>query len=131
MKVTKKRLALLLALTLVLSALSPTAWAVEGEGGDASTMVAETESNAEAPVEMETPDEAEEPQAVSEESEPSLAEPEETVAEEEILSANAETSVVASGTYWDNLTWVLDSAGTLTISGTGAMADYSYGSEPW
>ena len=36
---------------------------------------------------------------------------------------------VASGTCGaegDNLAWTLDSEGVLTISGTGAMADYSY-----
>ncbi len=31
----------------------------------------------------------------------------------------------------DNLTWTLDSEGTLTISGTGDMYDYSYGDMPW
>ena len=44
------------------------------------------------------------------------------------LSANAAT-VVDSGTCGandDNLTWTLDDAGTLTISGTGEMADYRY-----
>lgn len=38
------------------------------------------------------------------------------------------------GTCGDNLTWVLDDEGTLTISGTGKMADYSFedGQEaPW
>ena len=35
-------------------------------------------------------------------------------------------SVVASGTCGDDLTWTLDDAGLLTISGTGAMADYTY-----
>ena len=30
----------------------------------------------------------------------------------------------ASGTCGDNLTWTLDSEGTLTVSGTGAMTDY-------
>ena len=40
--------------------------------------------------------------------------------------------IVASGTCGDNLTWTLDSEGTLTISGTGAMTDYSNGSSvPW
>ncbi len=33
---------------------------------------------------------------------------------------------LASGTCGYNLTWVLDDAGTLTISGTGAMYDYYY-----
>lgn len=45
--------------------------------------------------------------------------------------------VVDSGTCGDNLTWMLDSNGTLTISGTGNMWDfhefgYAYGdSRPW
>ena len=30
-----------------------------------------------------------------------------------------------------NLTWTLDSKGTLTISGTGIMGDYEYGTAPW
>ena len=38
----------------------------------------------------------------------------------------------ASGTCGDNLTWILDSDGTMTISGSGAMADYSGpSSQPW
>ncbi len=40
-----------------------------------------------------------------------------------LLLANAET--IASGNCGDNLTWTLDDAGTLTISGTGAMDDYT------
>ena len=41
-------------------------------------------------------------------------------------------NVVAEGTCGENLTWTLDSEGTLTISGTGAMTDYSYDSKvPW
>ena len=43
------------------------------------------------------------------------------------------TSVVDSGTCGDSLTWTLDSDGLLTISGTGAMYDYSNSEEgtPW
>ena len=38
----------------------------------------------------------------------------------------------SSGTCGDNLTWTLDNAGTLTISGVGAMEDYTTsGSVPW
>ena len=38
----------------------------------------------------------------------------------------------SSGTCGDNLTWTLDDDGTLTISGTGKMKDYSYSSTaPW
>ena len=36
-----------------------------------------------------------------------------------------------SGTCGTNLTWTLDDAGTLTISGTGAMYDYDWGDAPW
>ncbi len=42
------------------------------------------------------------------------------------------SEVVASGTCGENLTWTLDKNGDLTISGAGAMYDYSYGnSAPW
>lgn len=48
----------------------------------------------------------------------------------------AAVDIVASGSCGGegdgtNLTWTLDSEGTLTISGTGKMADYSYSSAPW
>jgi len=36
---------------------------------------------------------------------------------------------VASGTCGENLSWVLDDEGTLTISGSGAMEDYDYWTE--
>ena len=39
-------------------------------------------------------------------------------------------NIVVSGTCGDNLTWTLDDNGTLTISGTGNMTDYSY-LNPW
>lgn len=38
---------------------------------------------------------------------------------------------VANGTCGDNLTWTLDDAGTLTISGTGPMDDFSECGAPW
>ena len=39
---------------------------------------------------------------------------------------------VACGTFGENLTWSLDGAGTLTISGTGAMPDFADASAaPW
>ena len=42
-----------------------------------------------------------------------------------LLPMNAfAADIVASGTCGDNLTWTLDSEGTLTISGTGAMYNY-------
>ena len=45
-----------------------------------------------------------------------------------------EARAVQSGTCGDNLTWVLDDEGTLTIRGTGAMDDYLWSdnkSVPW
>lgn len=45
---------------------------------------------------------------------------------------NPVPNVVASGTCGENLTWNLNDAGTLTISGTGAMTDYTLSSTaPW
>ena len=38
---------------------------------------------------------------------------------------------IASGTCGENLTWVLDDGGTLTISGTGPMTDYGLREAPW
>ena len=42
------------------------------------------------------------------------------------LTASAETR---SGTCGDNLTWTLDDAGVLTISGTGPMYDHTWGDD--
>lgn len=40
--------------------------------------------------------------------------------------------VTASGECGDNLTWTLTADGTLTISGEGAMTNYSYSqAAPW
>ena len=47
------------------------------------------------------------------------------------FSAAAESAVVESGACGENLTWTLDAAGTLTVSGTGAMEDYNYRGAPW
>lgn len=63
----------------------------------------------------------------------------ETVIVEEITTSDvaaneavvADANVVAQGNCGDNLTWVLDQEGTLTISGEGAMENYSNSSQPW
>ena len=53
------------------------------------------------------------------------------------LEADSESTVsgtstaIASGSCGENLTWTLDENGVLTISGTGAMADYEVGTAPW
>ena len=52
-----------------------------------------------------------------------------------VLQAASDTCIVASGTcgaHGDDLTWTLSCDSVLTISGTGAMADYPYtSSSPW
>lgn len=52
------------------------------------------------------------------------------------LTAMAQADTVAAGICGENVTWTLDSEGTLTISGSGPMADYPYGAvdselHPW
>jgi hypothetical protein len=47
------------------------------------------------------------------------------------VGALAAGSTVASGTCGENLTWVLDSEGTLTISGEGEMDNYDSSATPW
>ena len=50
-----------------------------------------------------------------------------------IYEEETEAEIIAGGTCGDNLTWTLDDAGTLTISGEGKMTDYeSYSNlAPW
>ena len=48
-----------------------------------------------------------------------------------LLPATAYAATTASGACGKNLTWSLSSTGTLTISGKGAMAEYSNGKMPW
>ena len=49
-----------------------------------------------------------------------------------MLGMEAAAEIVDSGTCGENLTWVLDSEGTLTISGTGDMDSFGVASEaPW
>lgn len=50
------------------------------------------------------------------------------------IAVAEEVSIVASGECGkngSNLTWALDSAGTLTISGQGEMESYSDNDPPW
>ncbi|MBQ5711627.1 MAG: leucine-rich repeat domain-containing protein [Oscillospiraceae bacterium] len=43
----------------------------------------------------------------------------------------ADTVEPATGACGEGLTWTVDAQGKLTISGTGAMETYDYGSAPW
>ena len=45
------------------------------------------------------------------------------------VCVSAET--VKSGSCGENITWTLDDAGTLTLTGTGEMDSYDYGEVPW
>lgn len=104
----KRALSIFLALCMVLTLLPAQALAAEN-GGITPPMVED--------IEPETPEEKPE----------KPPQPEESYGEAYVPLAEAapvDTSV--SGTCGDNLTWTLDDAGTLTISGTGAMADYDY-----
>ncbi len=42
-----------------------------------------------------------------------------------------EPQVIADGECGENCTWTLDNLGTLTISGTGDMEDYTFSKAPW
>ena len=60
----------------------------------------------------------------------------EIVMEEEAVSDISRDAIASSGTCGENLTWVLDDKGTLTISGTGAMTNYFWTNQtpptrPW
>ena len=75
---------------------------------------------------------------VTETTEPAIPETEPAAPQTEATEATvAETETqealsASEGTLGDAMSWVLDDAGTLTISGTGAMPDYSYREPaPW
>ena len=89
----------------------------------------------------------EETEPTVEETEPAAAEPTELTAETEVVGeilvsevaaqaamGSAEVmaaAAVAQGTCGDGLTWILDSDGTMTISGSGSMYNYRSGTAPW
>lgn len=52
------------------------------------------------------------------------------IADNAVIMASAEETPKA-GTCGENLTWVLDDEGTLTISGTGDMEEYGWIGTPW
>ncbi|MCD7861221.1 MAG: hypothetical protein LUG25_04890, partial [Oscillospiraceae bacterium] len=109
MKEHRKGIALLLAAVLAAS-LASVALADEEEPARSE----DAEVTAEAPAE--------------EAAEPLAADAAETISEEEVYTALAANT--DSGTCGDNVTWVLED-GILTISGTGAMEDYSRADAPY
>ena len=149
----RKILSIIISLSMLTAAV-PSAFAapdtVEGENAETEVEVTETEVPADAETEQETETETTKPEpetadtTEAEEPEPAADTPEptgstETAAPEEPAETASEPdislmSVVSSGTCGDDLTYTLDDSGTLTISGTGAMTDYSSSSSsraPW
>lgn len=111
----RKRLtALMLALAMCLSVLPASVLATE-LGSEAET------AEAAAPEDTSEAAEVEEPQAAETE------EPDEAPVED----VSPSTMAATSGKCGKNLTWKLDSKGTLTISGKGAMYDYFRVAVPW
>ena len=116
----KKLLALLMAVAVTFQLVTPVFADTEG--------TEETTAPTEAVVETEAPTEApaEETTAPTEATEEAEEATEETV--EDIALFADDGDVIASGVCGengDNLTWVLTGDGTLTISGSGEMEDYS------
>ena len=146
--VMKKLFAMFLALTMTFQLMTPV-WA-DGAGEEpeevteASEVVEEVEPEEDVPEEetteateeglteeTEVPTESEE--EPTEETEPETTEAEETQPEtvEETAGMLAE-DVIDSGTCGDGLTWILTQDGTLTISGSGRMWEYTDSSTaPW
>ena len=56
------------------------------------------------------------------------------VGEDTATAAASEATIIAQGSCGadgDNVLWKLDSSGTLTVYGTGAMADFDQLTSPW
>ena len=137
----KKLLALLMAVAVTFQLVTPVFADTEGteEATAPTEAVVETKAPTEAPAEEttapteETAAPTEETSAPTEATEETEEATEETV--EDIALFADDGDVIASGECGkngDNLTWVLTEDGTLTISGSGEMQDYTYYSEvPW
>ena len=137
----KKLLALLMAVAVTFQLVTPVFADTEGteEATVPTEAVVETEAPTEAPAEEttapteETTAPTEETSAPTEATEETEEATEETVEDIALFADNGD--VIASGECGkngDNLTWVLTGDGTLTISGSGEMKDYTDSSKvPW
>ena len=131
----RKLFALLMVLTMTVQLAMP-AWAETVEEPEETlAAVEEVEEATEATEETEAPETTEEEvtEEVTEETTEEVTEEltEETgevLPEDEVVEdvAALAAGAVASGTCGENLTWVLDEDGVLTISGEGEMEDYTY-----
>lgn len=120
----KKLLALLMAVAVTFQLVTPVFADTEGteEATAPTEAVVETKAPTEAPAE-ETTAPTEETSAPTEETEEATEATEETVEDIALFADNGD--VIASGGCGENLTWVLTGDGTLTISGSGEMENYS------
>ena len=127
----KKLLALLMAVAVTFQLVTPVFADTEGteETTAPTEAVVETEAPTEAPAEEttvpteETAAPTEETSAPTEATEETEEATEETVEDIALFADNGD--VIASGGCGENLTWVLTGDGTLTISGSGEMENYS------
>ena len=129
---TKKMVALLLSVAMVVSAVPFAVLADEAEiteQSEATEIVAEEivePEETEEIVEESEPSETESAEAAPEESAPEETTPEETTAEVEEITEEAEpetydASLVDTGSCGDDAFWELDSENTLTIGGNGII----------
>lgn len=137
----KKLLSFLLAIALMMQSGAALATDIDIDVGDeeiTEEIIVDngtdtTEEQEILPEEIEGDDDADDGTDTQDEKEDE--EEESTLVEEIDVSAeeeSAQTVDSSDGTCGDNLTWTLDDAGTLTISGTGAMTNYSSSSKaPW
>ena len=126
----KRILACLMVLLTLASYLPPRASAEETQPQEETTEVSATQpSEPETVPTTEPTAAAEETTAPTEETSPDETSSDETLPEEALVDTYAlpeDDGAVASGKCGENLTWSIDvDGGTLTISGTGAMWDYS------
>jgi len=128
----KRLTSLILVLAMMLTMLPVSALAEES--GSAETIVQETVAGESIDASEETASPSEEPtEEVVLPSEPE-AEPaeEETVPAEMVCNAAMKSDTESfAGACGEALTWSLDQSGTLVISGTGTMDDYTAGTAPW
>ena len=126
----KRILACLLVLVTLVSYLPPKASATETQPQEETTEVPATQpTDPETVPTTEPTAAAEETTAPTEETSPDETSSDETLPEEALVDTYAlpgDDGAVASGKCGENLTWSIDAeGGSLTISGTGAMWDYS------
>lgn len=136
----KQITSLLLSLLMLLTLLPTAAWAEDTAADDQPVPAIIDQAEPEEPTTPEELDTPEEPDAPADPVQPSPPgnDPAEAPADDttdEETPADGETaqnSTVASGECGDNLAWILDDQGTLTVSGTGPIPSYDYIlSVPW